>query len=532
MDSYVAAIHAAGRTPRRGNDPGSHARAARLTAGLSVAAACLAMCGCTVGPDFRAPAAPAATGYTATALPPETTTSPVAGGAAQRLVAGADIPAQWWELFHSPELDHVIRQALKDNPTLAAAQATLLQARENLRARIGTEYYPGVDASLTGQRQQATGAAFGQPGAGTFIYSLFNATVNVSYTLDVFGGGRRELEGLRSQVDYQRFQLEGAYLTLASNIVTTAVQEASLRAQLKATRGIITLQERQLELVERQFQLGGASRADILAQEAQLAQSRTGLPPLEKELAQTRNLMAVYTGKLPSEATLPEFSLDKLNLPGELPLSLPSSLVRQRPDIRASEELLHAAGAQVGVATANLYPQITLNGSMGSQATRVQDLFTSGTFIWSLGAGLTQPLFHGGELTAKRRAAVAALDQASAQYRETVLQAFQNVADVLQALESDTAALKAQSEAERTARDSLELTQRQFVLGAVSYLSLLNAERQHQQALLSLVQARAARFADSAALFQAMGGGWWNRGTESATGNGSTRAHVNGDVQP
>ena len=507
-------------------------RAVRLTAGLLVAAACLAMCGCTVGPDFHVPAAPEATGYMATALPAETVATPVAGGAAQRFVAGADIPAQWWEMFHSPELDHLIRQALKDNPTLAAAQATLLQARENLRARSGSEYYPRVDASLTGQRQQATGAAFGQPGAGAFVFSLFNASVGVSYTLDVFGGGRRELEGLRSQVDYQSFQLEGAYLTLASNIVTAAVKEASLRSQLKATREIIALQERQLKLVERQFQLGGAARTDILAQQAQLAQSRTALPPLEKDLAQTRNLLAVYTGRLPSEAALPEFDLEKLNLPGELPLSLPSSLVRQRPDIRASEELLHAAGAQVGVATANLYPQITLNGSVGSQATRVQDLFSPGTFIWSLGAGLTQPLFHGGELTAKRRAAIAAFDQASAQYRETVLQAFQNVADVLQALESDAAALKAQSEAESSARDSLELTQRQFALGAVNYLSLLNAERQHQQALLSLVQAQAARFADSAALFQALGGGWWNRKEESAPENGSTRVNVNGDVQP
>ncbi|MDR3580465.1 MAG: efflux transporter outer membrane subunit [Oryzomonas sp.] len=519
-------IHATNRTPRRNNNAvtnDSGARAVRLTAGLLVAAVCLAMCGCMVGPDFHVPAAPAATGYTATALPAETVSTPAAGGAAQHFMLGADIPAQWWQMFHNPELDHLIRQALKDNPTLAAAQATLIQAQENLRARSGSVYYPSVDASFTGTRQQASGAAFGQPNAGTFVFSLLSATVGVSYALDVFGGGRRELEGLRSQVDYQRFQLEGTYLTLASNIVAAAVKDASLRAQLKATREIITLQERQLALVERQFQLGGASRTDTLAQQAQLAQSRTGLPPLEKELAQTRNLLAVYTGKLPSEAALPVFDLKKLNLPGELPLSLPSSLVRQRPDIRASEELLHAAGAQVGVATANLYPQITLNGSMGSQATSLQDLFAPGTFIWSLGAGLTQPLFHGGELTAKRRAAIAALDQAGAQYRETLLQAFQNVADVLQAIESDAAALKAQAEAERSARDSLELTQRQFALGAVNYLLLLNAERQHQQALLSLVQAQAARVADSAALFQALGGGWWNRKTESADGNGSTR---------
>ena len=506
--------------------------AVRLTAALPAAAACLALCGCAVGPDFHVPAAPATTSYTATALPVETAVAPAQGGAAQRFMTGADIPAQWWEIFHNPELDRLIRQALKDNPTLASARATLLQARENLRARTGTEFFPSVDASLTGTRQQATGAAYGQPGIGAFALSLLNATVGVSYTLDLFGGGRRELEGLGAQVDYQRYQLEGAYLTLAANIVTAAVKDASLRAQLTATREIIALQEQQLKLVERQFQLGGASRADTLAQEAQLAQSRTTLPPLEKDLAQTRNLLAVYTGTLPSEAALPVFDLEKMDLPGDLPLSLPSSLVRQRPDIRASEELLHAAGAQVGVATANLYPQITLSGSIGSQATRVQDLFAPGTMIWSLGAGITQPLFHGGELTAKRRAAIAALDQAGAQYRETVLLAFQNVADVLQALESDAATLKAQAEAERSARDSLELTQRQFEIGAANYLSLLNAERQHQQALLSLIQARAARYADSAALFQALGGGWWNRKQESAAENGSTSARKNGDVHP
>lgn len=486
----------------------------RVTAGL-IAAACMAMGGCTVGPDFRTPAAPVATEYTATALPPQTASAPVAGGETQHFAPGQAIPAQWWHLFHSPALDQLIRQALKENPTLAAAQATLRQAQENLRARSGTEYYPGVDASLTGSRQKATGAAFGQPNGGGFFFGLYNATVNVSYSLDLFGGGRRELEALQSQVDYQGYQLEAAHLTLTANIVTTAVQEASLRTQLKATRDIIVLQEKQLALVERQFQLGGAARSDVLAQQAQVAQTRTGLPPLEKALAQTRNQLAVYAGSLPNEAALPEFDLDKLHLPQELPLSLPSMLVRQRPDILASEGLLHAAGAQVGVATANLYPQITLTASMGSQAARIQDLFAPGTSIWSLGAGLVQPVFHGGELTAKRRAAIAAYDQAAAQYRGTVLQAFQNVADVLQALEADARALQSQADAERAARETLEVTQQQFQFGAVNYLALLNAQRQHQQAQIGLVQAQAARFADTAALFQAMGGGWWNRETDS-----------------
>lgn len=516
------------RFPCGGNDD---ARVPRLRVWLPVAATCLTMCGCTVGPDFRVPSAPAVTGYTATALPAETAATPGRGGAAQRFAPQKDIPAQWWELFRNPALDHLIRQALLENPTLAAAQATLRQARENLRARGGTEYYPSVDASLSGTRQKVSGAASGQSDYSGLTYSLYNASVSISYSLDLFGGGRRELEALQSQVDFQRYQLEAAYLTLTANIVTTAVQEASLRAQLKTTREIIVLQEKQLGLVERQFQLGGAARSDVLAQQAQVAQTRTGLPPLEKSLAQTRNQLAVYAGKLPSQAMLPEFDLDNLHLPQELPLSVPSMLVRQRPDILAAEELLHAAGAQVGVATANLYPQITLNGTVGAQAGRLEDLLTSATPVWSLGAGLLQPLFRGGELTAKRRAAIAAFDQALAQYRGTVLQAFQNVADVLQALESDALTLKAQSEAETVARDSFELTQRQFALGAASNLSLLNAERQHQQALIGLVQAQAARFADSAALFQALGGGWWNREMKSAAGNGNNGVHVDGDLK-
>jgi NodT family efflux transporter outer membrane factor (OMF) lipoprotein len=373
-----------------------------------------------------------------------------------------------------------------------------------------------VDGNLTATRQKFTGASFGQPAASGNTFSLFNASVNVSYALDLFGGGRRELEGLKAQVDYQRFQLEGAWLTIASNIVTTAVQEASLRAQISATREILAVQEKQLNLVESQFELGGASRSDVLVQRTLLTQTRALLPPLEKELARTRHLLAVLAGRFPSEAAMmDEFNIDELHLPRELPVSLPSSIVKQRPDIRAAEELLHAANAQIGVATANLYPRITLTGSLGSEATKIENLFTSGTSIWGLGAGLLQPIFRGGELTARRRAAIAAYDQAAAQYREIVLQAFQNVADVLRALELDAQTLKAQVEAEAAARETLEITQKQFEFGAVRYLSLLVAVRQYQQARINTIQAQALRFADTAALFQALGGGWWNREPEA-----------------
>jgi len=467
--------------------------------------------GCAVGPNFQPPEAPDTQAYTSTALPSETATASVAGGTAQRFKMGEKIPDQWWKLFHSEALDRLIRRALVDNPTTVAAQAALRQAQELLRAQYGATWFPGVDANLSASRQRSAGASFGQGSGGGSTFELYNASVNVSYLLDIFGGARRELESLQAQVDYQHFQLLGTYLTLTANIVTSAVQEASLRAQLQATREILADQQRAYELVQRQFQLGGTSRADVLAQQTQLAQTRATLPPLEKALSQTRHLLAVLVGKLPNNAgTLPEFDIHNITLPKELPVSLPSSLVRRRPDIQAAEALLHAASAQVGVATANLYPRITLTGSYGSETNKIGDLFNSDTVVWNFGGGLLQPLFHGGELKAKRRAAVAAYDQAMALYRQTVLQAFLNVSDALRALESDARTLKAQFEAETAAKDTLELTQKQFQFGAVSYLSLLDAQRQYQQVRISLIQAQAARFADTAALFQAVGTGEWH----------------------
>jgi NodT family efflux transporter outer membrane factor (OMF) lipoprotein len=487
----------------------------------------ITIAGCTVGPDFRTPPSPGVKAYTEKPIPAETVSAPGLGGAPQHLVYGEDIPGQWWTLFHSEQLDLLIRRAIEESPTLAAAEAALRQAKENLRASAGTILYPGVDANLSATRQRVSGASTGFGDNFSSTFNLFNASVNVAYTLDVFGGGRRELEALRAQVDYQRFLLDGAHLTLTSNIVTAAIQEASLRAQLVAYGEIVASQTKQLEMVEHQSLIGGASHADVLAQQAQLAQTKVILPPLEKDLAQNRNLLAVLSGRLPEEAALPEFRLEELKLPQELPVSIPSSLVRNRPDIRAAEELLHAASANVGVATANLYPQITLTASGGSSAVRLEDLFSPGTALWSVGAALLQPLFHGGALTAKRRAAIAAYEQALAQYREVVLKAFQDVADVLQALENDARTLRAQAEAEAIARESLVLTEKQFNFGAANYLTLLNAQRQHQLALVALVRAQSTRFADTAALFQALGGGWWNE-----KDNALKQRLVDGKVRP
>ena len=485
-------------------------RLIRLQAALVAAT----LTGCAVGPDYHRPAPPAVASYTAEALPVGTTSAPGIGGTAQRFVSGGEIPARWWELFRSEALDRWIREALAGSPTLDAAEAALRRAQEVRRARSG-DLFPSIDGKVSASRQKSSGASFGQSNLQINPFTLYNASVDISYTLDLFGRTRRDLEALKSQVDYQRFQLEGAYITLTSNIVTAALQEASLRGQLQATRDIVATQEEQFALIEKQFELGGIARTDVLAQRASLAQSRATLPPLEKRLAQTRHLLAVLAGRFPGDAAdLPEFRLEDFRLPVELPVSLPSSLVRQRPDIRSAEELLHAASATVGVATANLYPQITLSAQYGTEALQIGDLFRPGTAVWGIGAGLLQPVFHGGALEATRRAEVAGFDQAAALYRETVLQAFREVADVLRALEYDAMTVKAQGEAETAARDTLEIAKKQVRFGATSYLSLLTAQRQYHLARILLVQAQAGRFADTAALFQALGGGWWNRDPE------------------
>lgn len=479
--------------------------------------ACALLSGCMVGPDFHRPEPASTSRYTEVPMPDQMASAPgVAGGTEQRLVSGRDLPAQWWSLFHSEALDRLIRQAINDSPTLAAAQATLREAKENLAAQRGALLFPRVDLNAGATREKISGAEFGQSNSSASLFNLYNTSVNVSYMLDLFGGNRRELEALQSLVDYQSYQLEGAHLALTANIVTAAMSEASLRGQIRATDEIIAAEENQLRLVERQFELGGASRLNTLILRTQLDQTKATLPPLQRNLALTRHQLAVLSGHLPSEAEVPVFEFEQIVLPPELPLSLPSELARQRPDIRASEALLHQASAQVGVATANLYPKVNLSGGLGVEALQLHNLF-AGPALWSLGASLVQPLFNGGELEAQRRAAIAAYDQAQAQYRQTVLVAFQNVADALRALEADARLLSAQADAERSAHETVDLTQRQYQLGGASVLSLLIVQEQYQQARLTLAVAEGNRFADTAALFQALGGGWWQADDAAAT---------------
>lgn len=466
------------------------------------------ICGCAVGPDFKVPDAPSVDRYTRSELPEKTIVSDTKGGIEQKFMIGRDINREWWTLFHSDALDGLIRKALQENPSVTLAEARLRAARENRAAQFGS-FFPSVDAGASIGRQRISAASMGQSGADGTTFSLLNASIGVSYTLDVFGGLRRQLEALDAQVEYQSYQLEGAYLILTSNIITSALLEASLRKQVRATREIIDFQTQQLKLVKERYDLGAVALADVLAQQSQLAQSEAVLPSLEKNLSLVRHQLAVLIGKTPGEIDLPEFDFETMSLPEELPVSLPSTLVRQRPDIKAAEAVLHQACAQVGVATANLYPKITLSGAYGVVSNSLGDLFNSQAIIWNIGAGLLQPVFHGGTLRAQRRAAIAVYDQSLAQYRLTILQSFQNVADALRSLEIDAVALNAQVKAEQAARGSLDLTRKQYELGAVSYPLLLNAQQQYQVAYINLVQAQSARFADTAALFVALGGGWW-----------------------
>jgi len=471
----------------------------------------MAVSACVVGPDFHSPAPPATEHYTRAPEPQTTASAPGPSGVAQTFSAERDIPADWWTLFRSKALDELVRQALAGSPTVQAARATLLTAAETYKAQRSVLLLPAVDAQGTAERERVSGAAFGQPGEPAILFDLFDASVSVSYRFDLFGASRRQLEGLRAQADYQRWELEAASLTLTGNVVTTAVNIASLHAQIEALTEIAASERDQLKVVRRQFDAGGASRSDVLAQQTQVAQNEAQLPALEKQLAQAQHRLAVLAGRTPDETQVPDFTLDQLTLPAELPLTLPAKLVRRRPDVQAAEALLHESTAQLGVATANVYPQLNLTGSIGSETVAARDLFGSGTSVWNIGGSLTQPLFHGGELQSLKRAARADLERATAEYRQAVLSALQDVADTLRALEADARTLRADTVTETDAQDTLDMTRFQFKVGGVSYLTLLNAERTYLEARRSRVQAAAARYADTAALIQALGGGWWNR---------------------
>ena len=461
------------------------------------ALATLCVAGCTVGPDFRAPDPPATDRY-------------VQGSAPEvRTALDRDIPAEWWSVFESKDIDALVQRALSGNPSLDQARARLTQAQELRTARQGSALYPRLDLSGGAERQRIDPATFGFPQApNPGPFNVFSLGANASYNFDLFGGARRELEALGAEVDYQAYELEAAKLTIASNVVATAIRQAQLAAQIDLVTTIVSMQQRELSITQHRYDAGGVAWLAVQNQRALVAQTEAGLPALRAQLAQAGHQLALLMGDPPGVAQIPSVSLDTLRLPSELPLRLPSELVRQRPDIRASEALLHKASANVGVATADLYPKLVVSGSFSSSQLTIGDVLGNGINIWSIGLNLLQPIFRGGELTARKRAAEAAYQQALGGYRTTVLQGLSNVADVLRALEADAATYAARSEQAARTEDVYRTTLELFRAGGVSELAVVEADRQRLAAEVDRLSARAAQYTDAAALYQALGGGW------------------------
>jgi NodT family efflux transporter outer membrane factor (OMF) lipoprotein len=461
---------------------------------------------CAPGPEFQRPGAPATDRYTDAEQPQITAAASGEAGEAQHFVSGATVPGRWWESFQCEPLNALVAEALAHSPTVLQARARLREAREDLSAQARGTLYPGVDAQLGVTRQKVDPAALGIPNIPNAPpFTLYNAQVNVSYTLDLFGANRRLIEGARAQSEYQSYETRAAELTLAANVVAAAIRQADLQAQVDYTGQMLAAQSRQLAISEDRYQAGGISLEDLENQRSQLAQLRATLPILETERRQIDHQLAVYTGKPPSEAATPRFKLADLHLPADLPLTLPSELVRRRPDVRASEALWHEAGANVGVATASLLPTLTLTGYAGSDAASASALADSFN-VWSIGAKLLQPIFHAGELRAKRRSAVAAYDAAAQAYEQTVLESLQQVADCLRTLQGDALALQARATASEQSAGSYDVARQRFDAGGISEFTLLDAQRQQLQTELDRSRAEAQRLTDSAALLHALAG--------------------------
>jgi len=489
----------------------------------SLLAACLSvpLSGCAVGPDFVRPAAPTVATYTSTEVPKAL--APGFGEAEQRFGIGEEIAAEWWELFQSPQLSEAVRDAIAGNQTLVAAAATLAQAQDAL-AVARAAFYPQINASVNVQRQQ-TSASRSQV-QKTSAFNVFSLGPTVTYSPDVFGGTRRMVEEEAATAESQKYQLAAAYLTLTGNAVSQAINIAGTRLQIAAVEDLIADDEKNLSLVRTKFDVGKAAQTDILTAETQLANDRAQLPPLRQQLSMARHALSVLLGKFPAEWSPPDFDLAQLTLPGDLPVSLPSELVHQRPDILAAEAQLHAASAAIGVATAQMYPSINLSASVGQQALTPDALFQGSSTFWSLASGLTAPIFQGGALTAQRQAAVDAYTGSLATYRQTVLQAFDQVADTLEALMHDAELVADERDALDVADAALALQRFSYAEGKSDLLQLLDSERLDQQARLGYAKAKVQRFQDTTQLFVAMGGRWWKTspGALPATGGGSVHS--------
>lgn len=471
----------------------------------------LASTGCAVGPDFVRPSPPEIDRYVPGRQPQETVS---ANGQTQHFAQGAEILANWWQLFKSPKLDAFVQEAIANNPSLQAAQANLRRSQENLRAGYGI-FYPQIDLAAGLSRQRFSAARFGS--ANSALFNLLTLSTTVSYALDVFGGQRRAVEGLGAQRDFQRYTLLATYLTLSGNIVNTVIARAAYDAQIQATQQLIDIQQEQITIFETQVKAGIIAYASLVNLRAKLAALQATLPPLEQKRSQTEHLLATLTGHAPGEQALASIDLDEITLPEDLPVSLPSKLVRQRPDILAAEANVHENSANIGVATAEMLPSFTLNGTYGQNTRNLMDVFISSGNFWSAGANIVAPLFHGGTSWLHRKASINAYQQSLANYRQTTLDALAQVADILLALEHDAEALRNHEQELDLAQEAVHLAQTNYLTGLVDYLQVLNASSQYFQARLGYLQVQAQRYQDTAALIVALGGGWWNDDEKEGT---------------
>jgi NodT family efflux transporter outer membrane factor (OMF) lipoprotein len=487
-----------------------HVAARGVSAGTTAIAVTLLLTSCAVGPDFASPVAPEVTRYTREPLSPRTSSTDAPNGQRQHFVEGADVQEQWWKLFKSRELDALIERSLANNQNLQSTLSTLRATREAVLAQEG-KFFPFIQVNFNPTRQLTSAVLAPVPTSGANIYNLITAQVQVSYTFDVWGLNQRTVESLKALADVQHFQVEAAYLALISNVVVAAITEASLRGQIDAANELISINTKMLDILRRQLDAGYANRNDLALQEAALAQVKATLPPLRKALAQQHDLLAALAGAYTSEPPNETFKLDNLHLPSDLPVSLPSQLIEQRPDVRAAEEQLHSASAQIGIATANLLPTFTISADAGFMNTAIAHLLAPQNEFWVLAGNATQTVFDGGALLHQLEGAKDTYQAAAWTYQGVVIGAVQNVADSLRAIQNDADALRAARDFERAAKISFDLARQQMQSGNANILVLLNAQQTYLQSVIQVVQARAARLSDTAALFQALGGGWWNR---------------------
>jgi NodT family efflux transporter outer membrane factor (OMF) lipoprotein len=457
---------------------------------------------CTVGPDFRSPPPPAITSLT-----PMPLSNSAAQGPRQVYVPGLDIPRRWWELFHCKALNSLVTRGIERSPDLEAARATLRAADANTQAARGA-YFPQVTANAGPSWQRPSATQPQLPGLGTSPYTISTAQLSISFVPDVFGLNSRHVESLAAQAEAQYFEVEAAHLTLTSKLALAAIEEASIREESKFGELNITVAADVLALLRRQMNVNEATRIDVASQEVTLSQFEQTLQSLRKRLAGNRDLMAALTGGFAGEGIPEKFEFDCLRLPTELPLSLPASIVRQRPDVRAAEANMHAATAEVGVAIANRFPQFNLTANAGASAIAQVAGAANPFLFWTIAGSAAQTLCDGMSLQQRQRAAEAGLDRSAALYRSTVFAAFQNVADVLQTIDADRKLFAAADSGAKAARDNLQLTRRLLAQRLASVLQVLSAQEMHARARSAHAQAKAALRADAVLLFQALGGGW------------------------